>query len=98
MSVGSTCRNGATFASVTARGLAAEGVTSAGAARPSSQGCAVGAGLGLEELGRGVLDPGPGLVVWMLAEAAAGQLAATASAAARAPSAGSRRARRIERG
>src|SRR5690242_6692937 len=100
MSAGSTCRNGATFASVTAVAPPAGGPTSVGAARPSSQGCAVGAGLGLAELGLAELEPGPGIVVWMLAEAAAGQLAAIISTAVTAPSAGagSRRARRIERG
>ena len=72
--------------------------TPAATARPRSQGCAVGAGLGLAEPWLAELKPG--LAGWMLAEAAAGQLAATISTAVRAPSAGAvnRRARRIERG
>src|SRR5579859_2158122 len=64
------------------------GASSEGAAGPSSQGCADGAG------------PGPGTVLWMLADATPGQTAAITSTAVTAPSAGSgsRAARRWERG
>src|SRR5215831_6910962 len=99
MSAGSTCRSGATFASVTAGASAAGcGATRAGAAGPSSQGRAVGDGPETEAGPGTRAEPWAG--PWMPAEAAAGQLAATTSTAVKAPSAGagSRRARRIERG
>src|SRR5207253_11127929 len=68
-------------------GAVADG-SSAGAVGPSSQGPAVLAG------------PGPGLVLWTLADAMPGQPAAATISAMMAPSAGagSRRARRRERG